>query len=64
MTHADSSAAVVPAFESERGIDPELLAKARERLEFLYDEVAKSWPGFIARPGQYQMMQASLLTFL
>ncbi len=64
MTHADPSAAAVPAFESEQGIDPELLAKARERLEFLYAEVAKFWPGFIARPGQYQMMQASLLTFL
>lgn len=64
MTSADPSAAVVPAFESERGIDPGLLARARERLEFLYAEVGKSWPGFIARPGQYQMMQASLLTFL
>ena len=53
----------VPAYASERGIDPELLETARVRLELLYGEVAASWPGFIARPGQYQMMQASLLTF-
>src|ERR1035437_2102039 len=46
------------------GIDPALLEQARARLEFLYAEVAKSWPGFIARPGQYQMMHAALLTFL
>jgi ATP-dependent DNA helicase DinG len=57
-------AAAVPAYASERGIDPELLEAARIRLELLYGEVAASWPGFIARPGQYQMMQASLLTFL
>ena len=41
-----------------------MLAQARARLEVLYTEVAKSWPGFIARPGQYQMMHAALLTFL
>ena len=41
-----------------------MLAQARARLEVLYAEVAKSWPGFIARPGQYQMMHAALLTFL
>ncbi len=51
--HADTSS-----------IDPELLEKAQTRLEFLYAEVARTWPGFIARPGQYQMMQAALLTFL
>jgi ATP-dependent DNA helicase DinG len=51
--HADTS-----------NIDPELLEKALTRLEFLYAEVAKTWPGFIARPGQYQMMHAALLTFL
>lgn len=46
------------------GIAPELLEKARTRLEFLYTQVAESWPGFIARPGQYEMMHAALLTFL
>ncbi|MEJ8852179.1 ATP-dependent DNA helicase DinG [Variovorax rhizosphaerae] len=46
------------------GIEPELLDKARERVEFLYGEVARTWPGFIARPGQRQMMHAALLTFL
>lgn len=57
-------AAVVPAYASEEGIDPERLEEARVRLELLYGEVAASWPGFIARPGQYEMMQACLLTFL
>ena len=56
--------AVVPAYASERGIDPDLLETARIRLELLYGEVAASWPGFIVRPGQYEMMQACLLTFL
>lgn len=56
--------AAVPAYASERGINPELLEAARIRLELLYGEVAADWPGFIARPGQYQMMQAALLTFL
>lgn len=60
----DAPPAAVPAYASEHGIDPELLEAARIRLELLYGEVAASWPGFIARPGQYQMMQASLLTFL
>lgn len=55
---------VIPAYASESGIDPELLETARVRLELLYGEVAADWPGFSARPGQYQMMQASLLTFL
>ncbi len=50
-------------YESDE-IDPKLLTKARARLEFLYAEVAETWPGFIARPGQYQMMHAALLTFL
>ena len=54
----------VPAHASTQGIDAALLEKAQARLGFLYGEVAKAWPGFIARPGQYQMMQASLLTFL
>ncbi|HAL37650.1 MAG TPA: Rad3-related DNA helicase-like protein, partial [Polaromonas sp.] len=58
------SPVVVPAYASERGIDPDLLETARIRLELLYGEVAADWPGFIARPGQYQMMQAALLTFL
>ena len=57
-------AAETPAHASIQGIAPALLAKARGRLEFLYAEVAQHWPGFIARPGQYQMMQAALLTFL
>jgi ATP-dependent DNA helicase DinG len=56
--------AAVPAHASERGINPEQLEAARIRLELLYGEVAADWPGFIARPGQYQMMQAALLTFL
>ncbi|NMM05677.1 ATP-dependent DNA helicase DinG [Polaromonas sp.] len=55
---------MLPAYASESGIDPELLETARVRLELLYGEVAADWPGFIARPGQYQMMQACLLTFL
>jgi ATP-dependent DNA helicase DinG len=46
------------------GISRELLEQARTRLEFLYGEVARTWPGFIARRGQYQMMQEALLTFL
>jgi len=54
----------VPAYASEDGIDPERLEEARVRLELLYGEVAASWPGFVARPGQYEMMQACLLTFL
>ncbi|MEJ8851844.1 hypothetical protein [Variovorax rhizosphaerae] len=41
-----------------------MLEKAYERVEFLYGEVARTWPGFIARPGQRQMMHAALLTFL
>ena len=53
-----------PAHTSTQDIDRELLEKARTRLEFLYGEVAKTWPGFIARPGQHQMMHAALLTFL
>ena len=54
----------MPAHACERGIDSELLEAARIRLELLYGEVAADWPGFIERPGQYQMMQACLLTFL
>ncbi len=61
---ADEPPVAVPAYASERGIDPDLLETARIRLELLYGEVAASWPGFIARPGQYEMMQACLLTFL
>jgi len=53
-----------PAHARTQGIDPKLLSKARTRLEFLYGEVARTWPGFIARPGQHQMMHAALLTFL
>jgi len=56
--------AVVPAYACEHGIDAEQLEAARIRLELLYGEVAANWPGFIARPGQYEMMQACLLTFL
>ena len=61
---SDALSSAVPAHACEAGIDPELLESARIRLELLYGEVAASWPGFIARPGQYQMMQACLLTFL
>lgn len=50
--------------EDAPGIAGELLQKARTRLEFLYQGVARTWPGFIARPGQRQMMHAALLTFL
>jgi len=52
------------AHERTQGIDGELLERARTRLEFLYRKVSKKWPGFIARPGQHQMMHAALLTFL
>ncbi|CDS48570.1 ATP-dependent helicase DinG/Rad3 [Polaromonas sp. CG9_12] len=55
---------MVPAHACEQGIDAEQLEAARIRLELLYGEVAADWPGFIARPGQYEMMQACLLTFL
>ena len=56
--------APVAAHSSTAGIDRKLLDKARARLEALYAAVAKTWPGFIARPGQHQMMHAALLTFL
>jgi ATP-dependent DNA helicase DinG len=46
------------------GIPAELLERAQARLAFLYAEVEKTWPGFIPRPGQVQMMEAALLTFL
>ncbi len=52
------------AHANTHGIERKLLDQARARLEFLYAEVAKTWPGFIARPGQYQLMHAALLTFL
>jgi ATP-dependent DNA helicase DinG len=52
------------AHASPEGIARELRKKARARLEFLYSEVARTWPGFIARPGQHQLMHAALLTFL
>jgi len=54
----------LPAPDHVPGIATGLLKKARTRLEVLYGEVAKKWPGFIARPGQQQMMQAALLTLL
>lgn len=53
-----------PAHAQTQGIDADLLKKARKRLKFLYRQVAKKWPGFIERPGQHEMMQAALLTFL
>ncbi|MBW8829015.1 MAG: ATP-dependent DNA helicase DinG [Burkholderiales bacterium] len=53
-----------PAHARTQGIDADLLKKARKRLKFLYRQVAKNWPGFLARPGQDEMMQAALLTFL
>ena len=53
-----------PLYAQTTGIAPALLEEAQARLELLYGQVAASWPGFIARPGQYQMMQAALLTFL
>ena len=61
---SSDSDAVTPEHAQTQGIDPALLEQARTRLEFLYAKVAKSWPGFIARTGQYQMMHAALLTFL
>ena len=54
----------MPAYACEHGIDAEQLEAARIRLELLYGEVTADWPSFIARPGQYEMMQACLLTFL
>jgi ATP-dependent DNA helicase DinG len=50
--------AVVPAYSCEQGIDAEQLEAARIRLELLYGEVAADWLGFIARPGQYDVMHA------
>lgn len=46
------------------GIDSDLLFKARGKLAEYYSEIEASWPGFIARSGQYQMMHAALITFL
>ena len=48
----------MPAYACEQGIDAVQLEAARIRLELLYGEVAVDWLGFIARPGQYEMMQA------
>ncbi len=63
-TSQHSPAEEIPLHAQTAGIPPALLEEAQARLEILYGEVAASWPGFIARPGQYQMMQAALLTFL
>ncbi|MEY2953311.1 MAG: hypothetical protein RLZZ401_1398 [Pseudomonadota bacterium] len=41
-----------------------LQQQAQVRLDALYQQVAQAWPGFIARPGQRQMMDAALHTFL
>ncbi len=60
----DSPPEVLPAHARVDGIDATQLETARARLEVLYAAVAQSWPGFIARPGQHQMMHAALLTFL
>ncbi len=64
MTAPAPQAAELPAHARTQGIDDALLTKARARLEVLYGNVAKKWPGFIARPGQHQMMQAALLALL
>ena len=73
MIYRMSSSTPKRTRRSERALDvPEdvpaiaggLLKKARARLEFLYGEVARTWPGFIARPGQHQMMREALMTFL
>lgn len=48
----------MPPHASEAGLNPERLEEARIILEFMYGEVAAFWPGFVARPGQYEMMQA------
>jgi ATP-dependent DNA helicase DinG len=50
--------AVVPAYACEQGIDAEQLEAAHIRLELFYGEVAADWPGFTARPGQYDMKHA------
>ncbi len=63
-TPASSATEPAPAYTSTEGIAPALLDKAQTRLELLYGQVALTWPGFIARPGQYEMMHAALLTFL
>lgn len=47
-----------------QGVDPDMLTKASARLEHLYGLMAESWPGFVEREGQYQMMHAALQTFL
>jgi hypothetical protein len=59
-----NSDAVTPEHAQTQGIDPALLEQGRSRPEALYAKVAKSWPGFIARSAQYQMMHAALLTFV
>lgn len=53
-----------PSASLTDGIDPELLARARGRLDEIYLAVEAAWPGFIARDGQRAMMQTALLTFL
>ena len=63
-TESGARPAALAPHASTHGIDPALLETALERLELLYGEVAADWPGFSARPGQHQMMQACLLTFL
>ena len=55
---------IAAASPLEAHISPEKLEEARTRLELYYAQVAVAWPGFIARPGQHQMMHAALLTFL
>ena len=53
---ARRSERALDVLEDATGIAAGLFEKARTRMEFLYGEVARTWPGFIARPGQHQMM--------
>jgi ATP-dependent DNA helicase DinG len=45
-------------------MDREKHAAATARLRELYQKVQRSWPGFVARAGQIQTMQAVLATLL
>lgn len=52
------------AAQSVDGIDQGSLERAREIMAGLYEQVKEKWPGFVARDGQNEMMDAALLTFL
>ncbi|WP_137917060.1 ATP-dependent DNA helicase DinG [Hydrogenophaga sp. 2FB] len=52
------------ASKSVDGIDEAALGRARKIMGSMYEQVKEKWPGFVARDGQNEMMEAALLTFL